>query len=48
MNFDSEAFVLLWGIKYGSKDNVREKVICGKEILIRYYKNLEEGEITFS
>lgn len=35
--------MLLWGIKYGSKDSVREKVICGKEVLIKYYKNLERG-----
>lgn len=32
MNLDPEAFVLLWGIKYGSKDNVRQKVLCSKEI----------------
>ena len=39
--------MLVWGIKYGNEDNVKQKVICSKEIKIRRYK-LEEGEITFS
>lgn len=34
--------MLAWGIKYGNKDNVRQKVMCTKEIKVRQYK-LERG-----
>lgn len=30
-------------IKYGNEDNVRQKVICSKEIKIRRYKLGERG-----
>lgn len=34
--------MLVWEIKYVNEDNVRQKVICSKEIKIRRYK-LERG-----
>lgn len=37
-------FMLMWGIKYGNKDNIRQKVTGGKEIKIRYWKSLKRKE----
>lgn len=43
MNLDPAGFKFMWGIKYGNKDNVQQKVMCGEEIKIRRYNSLERG-----